>query len=223
STLIPVKDRGESHLAAEWGGTAFNWLRNGNADMTPERAASFWFTTYQTSARRFQDIADKAGADVIIANHTNFDGSKMKLPAVLARTGGGPNPYVIGKDGVKRYMTVAYECAMAGLAQSLAKERAPQPAQNQQAPQAPQGGRFSFANLPRPMVKENHTRKIGSHSYVIDDDSVVLVPNVGIVVGSKATLVVDTGMGPKNGAVVVKELAKVSKNSQLYLVTTHFH
>ena len=222
STLIPVKDRGLQHLAAEWGGTAFNWLTNRNAYITPERPDSFWFTAYRTSARRFRDIADKAGADVIIANHTNFDGSKTKLPAVLARKSGDPNPYVIGKDGVQRYMTVAYQCAMAGLAQSIEKER---PAsQAQQAPQqGQQGGGFSFANLPPPMVKENKTRKIGPHSYVIDDDSVVLVPNVGIVVGSKATLVVDTGMGPKNGAIVMKEVAKVSRNSQLYLVTTHFH
>jgi glyoxylase-like metal-dependent hydrolase (beta-lactamase superfamily II) len=198
-------------------------LTNRNAYITTERPDSFWFTTYRTSARRFRDIAEKAGADVLIANHTNFDGSKTKLPAVLARKAGDPNPYVIGKDGVNRYMTVAYQCAMAGLAQSLVRERAPQAAQNQQAPQAQQGGGFSFANLPPPMVKENHTRKIGPHSYVIDDDSVVLVPNVGIVVGSKATLVVDTGMGPKNGAIVMKEDAKVSKNSQLYLVTTHFH
>ena len=223
STLIPVKDRGVPHLAAEWGGTAFNWLTNRNAYITPERPDSFWFTTYRTSARRFRDIAEKAGADVLIANHTNFDGSKTKLPAVVARKAGDPNPYVIGKDGVNRYMTVAYECAMAGLAQSLARERAPQAAQNQQAPPAQQGGGFSFTNLPPPMVKENHTRKIAPHSYVIDDDSVVLVPNVGIVVGSKATLVVDTGMGPKNGAIVMKEVAKVSKTSQLYLVTTHFH
>jgi metallo-beta-lactamase class B len=214
STLIPVKDRGVPHVAAEWGGTLFNWLRNRNAYITPERPDSFWFTTYQTSARRFRDIAEKAGADVILANHTIYDGSKTKLPAVLARKAGDPNPYVIGKDGVQRYMTVVYQCAMAGLAQSLAKER---------PPQAQQGGGLSFANLPPPMVKENHTRKIGPHSYVIDDDSVVLVPNVGIVVGSKATLVVDTGMGPKNGAVVVKEVAKVSRNSPLYLVTTHFH
>jgi hypothetical protein len=27
-----------------------------------------------------------------------------------------PNPYVIGKEGVLRYMTVADECAKAGLA-----------------------------------------------------------------------------------------------------------
>jgi glyoxylase-like metal-dependent hydrolase (beta-lactamase superfamily II) len=88
---------------------------------------------------------------------------------------------------------------------------------------AGQRGGFSLANLPPPMVKENATVRIGPHSYVIPDNNVVLVPNVGIVVGSKATLVVDTGMGPRNGAIVMREVAKVSKNSDIYLVTTHFH
>jgi glyoxylase-like metal-dependent hydrolase (beta-lactamase superfamily II) len=86
-----------------------------------------------------------------------------------------------------------------------------------------QRGGFSFANLPAPMVRENATVKIGPHSYVIPDFNVVLVPNVGIVVGDKATLVVDTGLGPRNGAAVMREVQKVSKNSQLFLVTTHFH
>ena len=220
STLIPVRDHGVPHLAAEWGGTLFNWLTNRNAYITPERPDSFWFTTYRTSARRFRDIADKAGADVILANHTIYDGSKTKLPAVLARKASDPHPYVIGKDGVQRYMTVVYRCAMAGLAQAIEKERV---AAQQAQPGGQQGGAFSFGNLPPPMVKENTTRKIGPHSYVIPDDNVVLVPNVGIVVGRKATLVVDTGMGPRNGAIVVKEVAKVSGNSEMYLVTTHFH
>jgi len=215
STLIPVKDHGTPHLAAEWGGTAFNWLTNRSGYITPERPDAFWFTAYNTSARRFRDIAARAGADVLIANHTNFDGSKTKLPAVLARKAGGPNPYVVGTDAVQRYMTIAYECSMAG----LVKTRAPQAQQGQQGG----GGGFSFANLPPPMVKENATVKIGPHSYVIPDGNVVLVPNVGIVVGSKATLVVDTGMGPRNGAIVMKEVAKVSRNSDIYLVTTHFH
>src|SRR3954462_7436558 len=82
---------------------------------------------------------------------------------------------------------------------------------------------LSLGSLPAPIVKENATVKIGPHSYAIPDGSVVLVPNVGIVVGSKATLVVDTGMGPRNGATVMREVAKVSKNTELYLVTTHFH
>jgi metallo-beta-lactamase class B len=214
STIIPVKDRGTPHVVAELGGTAFNWLTNRNGYITPERPDSFWFTQYTNSARRFRDVAATAGADVIIANHTNFDGSKTKLPAVLARRAGEPNPYVVGKDGVSRYMTVAFECAQAG----LLRARAAQPPQAQQG-----GGGFNLGNLPPPMVRENVTVKVGPHSYVIPDGNVVLVPNVGIVVGSRATLVVDTGMGPKNGAAVMREVAKVSRNRDLYLVTTHFH
>ncbi len=208
STLIPVKDHGVPHLVAEWGGTAFNWLTNRNAYITPDRDDAFWFSVYRSSARRFRDIAAAAGADVIISNHTEFDGSKTKLPAIGLRRTGERHPYVVGKDGVARYLTVAYECATAGLLQ-------PRPAQPPQP--------FSFANLPPPMVKEHATVKVGAHSYVIPDFNVVLVPNVGIVVGNHATLVLDTGLGPRNGAAVMREVQKVSNNSQLYLVTTHFH
>lgn len=49
-------------------------------------------------------------------------------------------------------------------------------------------------------------------------------PNVAIVVGNKATLVVDTGLGPTNGTTVSRVAAKLAPaNSKLYLVTTHFH
>jgi glyoxylase-like metal-dependent hydrolase (beta-lactamase superfamily II) len=48
-------------------------------------------------------------------------------------------------------------------------------------------------------------------------------PNVGIVVGDKATLVVDTGLGPRNGATVSKVAKKLAPNNRLYLTTTHFH
>ena len=117
STLIPVKDRGTPHLVAEWGGTAFNWLNNGGRGyITPERPSAFWFKNYDESARRFRDIAAKEGADIIIANHTIFDGSKTKLPAVQARKANEPNPYVVGKEGVLRYLTTVDECAQAGLA-----------------------------------------------------------------------------------------------------------
>lgn len=116
STLIPVKDKGQSHLAAAWGGTAFNWVAGPANYITPERPAKFWFDTYARSAERFRNLAAAAGADIIIANHTNFDGTKTKLPALAARTGNAKHPYVIGKEGVLQYMTVANECAKAGLA-----------------------------------------------------------------------------------------------------------
>jgi metallo-beta-lactamase class B len=117
STVIPVRDRGIPHVAVAWGGTAFNWMNNGGtAYITPERPVKFWFETYINSSKRFREIAKQNGADVLIANHTIFDGSKTKLPLILARKQGQPNPYVIGEDAVQRYMTVVNECAQAGLA-----------------------------------------------------------------------------------------------------------
>ncbi len=115
STLIPVKDGGKPHVVAEWGGTAFNWLRSPAQYITPERPDKFWFEAYSSSAQRFRDVAVKAGADVLISNHTIYDGSKAKLSALAKRKPGDPNPYVIGNESVKRYLTVADECAKAGL------------------------------------------------------------------------------------------------------------
>lgn len=74
-----------------------------------------------------------------------------------------------------------------------------------------------------PLVQENKTIKVSDHVYVIPDGRVNLVPNIGIIVGSRATLVVDAGMGPRNGQTVLRELAKVNKNTDLYFTTTHFH
>jgi metallo-beta-lactamase class B len=115
STLIPVRDGGTPHVAAAWGGTAFNWLNGSPVYITADRPNKFWFDTYISSARRFRDIVAKAGADVLIANHTNFDGTPQKLPALAARKPGQPHPYVIGTSAVQRYLTVAEECAQAGL------------------------------------------------------------------------------------------------------------
>src|SRR5215831_11321043 len=76
---------------------------------------------------------------------------------------------------------------------------------------------------PLPLIRENATVKVSPHVYVIPDGNVGAVPNVGIVVGSRATLVIDTGLGPRNGQTVLREVEKVSRNSSLYLVATHFH
>ena len=74
-----------------------------------------------------------------------------------------------------------------------------------------------------PLVKEGATEKISAHVYVIPDFSVPGVPNVGIIVGERATLVVDTGLGRQNGETVLREVRKLSGGRPLYLVTTHVH
>lgn len=74
-----------------------------------------------------------------------------------------------------------------------------------------------------PLVKEGATVKLGPHTYAIPDGNVTLVPNVGIVVGTRATLVIDPGLGRRNGEAVMREVAKVSRNAELYVASTHFH
>jgi len=74
-----------------------------------------------------------------------------------------------------------------------------------------------------PVVKEGKTVKISSHVYLIPDEKVGQVPNVGIIVGTKGALVVDPGMGQKSGEAVLRELKKVSKGGEIYIVNTHFH
>src|ERR1700689_790934 len=68
------------------------------------------------------------------------------------------------------------------------------------------------------MLPENSLTRVSEHVYAI-----VGFPNIGIVVGERATLVVDTGLGVRNGAIVMKQVEKLGKSPILYLTTTHFH
>jgi glyoxylase-like metal-dependent hydrolase (beta-lactamase superfamily II) len=69
----------------------------------------------------------------------------------------------------------------------------------------------------QPVLGEN-TTKISDHVWAI-----MGFPNIGIVVGNRATLVVDTGMGIRNGQTIARVAAKLSNNPKLFLTTTHFH
>lgn len=102
SAIIPVRDGARRHTAALWGGTGLN------ADQNSLEA-------YIRSAQRFDDIVQKAGADIILSNHTDWDGSKVNLPRLATRASGTPNPYVVGTQAVRKYLEVAKECATARL------------------------------------------------------------------------------------------------------------
>jgi glyoxylase-like metal-dependent hydrolase (beta-lactamase superfamily II) len=88
------------------------------------------------------------------------------------------------------------------------------PALAQQPPATP---------APASLVREGVTEKLTEHVWAIPDGSASLVPNVGIIVGSKSVLVVDTGMGSRNAETVLREVAKVGKGMPIYIVTTHVH
>jgi glyoxylase-like metal-dependent hydrolase (beta-lactamase superfamily II) len=78
-------------------------------------------------------------------------------------------------------------------------------------------GCHASAQMTQPLLGENASR-ISDHVWAI-----MGFPNVAIVIGERATLVVDTGLGPRNGATVARVAARLSGNQKLFLTTTHFH
>jgi metallo-beta-lactamase class B len=100
STIFTVQDGGQTHTVATWGGTSFNFQPSPQA-----------FQTYINSAVSYEDVVKAAKPDIILSNHTIFDGSLPKFAALAARKPGDPHPFVVGQDSVQRYVKVAEECA----------------------------------------------------------------------------------------------------------------
>jgi glyoxylase-like metal-dependent hydrolase (beta-lactamase superfamily II) len=74
------------------------------------------------------------------------------------------------------------------------------------------------AQLKQPLLSEDNLKRVSDHVYVIEG-----FPNVVFVIGSRATLIVDTGLGERNGATVMHAEQKLAKGPILYLTTTHYH
>jgi glyoxylase-like metal-dependent hydrolase (beta-lactamase superfamily II) len=75
----------------------------------------------------------------------------------------------------------------------------------------------AFGQFPSPTLTDV-TTKISEHVFMTPG-----FPNVVYVVGNDATLVVDTGLGNKNGALVAGIAKRLAKGPKLFLTTTHYH
>ena len=105
SVFIPVKDHGQPHTAMEWGGTALG-----------AATSKEMLNSYISNAKRFKDLSGGFGADVIIGNHTEYNDALNRLERTKTLKPGEPNPWVVGKAEVDRYLTVVQECAESWLA-----------------------------------------------------------------------------------------------------------
>ncbi|WP_433239260.1 MBL fold metallo-hydrolase [Streptosporangium sp. CA-135522] len=74
-----------------------------------------------------------------------------------------------------------------------------------------------------PAVQVAGAREIAPDLMVIPNHRVALVPNIGIIGGTRAVLVVETGIGVANAEQVLTFASEVAKGRRLYLTTTHFH
>jgi glyoxylase-like metal-dependent hydrolase (beta-lactamase superfamily II) len=79
------------------------------------------------------------------------------------------------------------------------------------------------AGPPPPTVAEQGIAEVAPGVWVIPDGRVPLVPNVGVIEGEDAVLVVDTAMGPENGRRVLAAAKEKARGRRLLLTITHFH
>jgi glyoxylase-like metal-dependent hydrolase (beta-lactamase superfamily II) len=76
---------------------------------------------------------------------------------------------------------------------------------------------------PVPMVRPEKLYALTPHVLVIPDESRQLVSNIGVIKGSRAVMVVDTGLGPANGRIVLQRVRDVAPGLPIHLVFTHAH
>ena len=82
------------------GGTAFNFVND-----APH------FDIYINSQRKMAEAAARAGATVLMSNHSEFDNAVTKIKLMAARKAGEAHPFEIGREAVARYFKVTDECA----------------------------------------------------------------------------------------------------------------
>ncbi|SER18536.1 Metallo-beta-lactamase superfamily protein [Lentzea xinjiangensis] len=78
-------------------------------------------------------------------------------------------------------------------------------------------------NLPDPVVQVSGAVEVAPDVLVIPNDHVSLVPNIGVIGGAEAVLVVDTGLGADNASAVLAFASEVARGRRVLLTTTHFH
>jgi metallo-beta-lactamase class B len=102
SLIIPLKDGNQRHVGAFWGGIGFNF---------PQSEANY--TTYVNSVEKFAKVAKERGADVPLANHSNFDNAFQKIQALKTPAAGQKHPFVLGPELQQKIFDIQAECAMA--------------------------------------------------------------------------------------------------------------
>lgn len=84
---------------------------------------------------------------------------------------------------------------------------------------------FFCLALTLPALAQQRSPILGEDTVKVSDHvwAIIGFPNIGIIVGANSVLVVDTGLGPRNGDTIAKVVARIAPGHKLYLTTTHFH
>lgn len=97
SYIFPVFDNGEPHMMASYG-------NSGIPKSLEERKL------YRESVQHFLTYTDAANVDVVLSSHPFVDGSVERMEELKNRKTDDPNPFVIGQDAARRYISLFDQC-----------------------------------------------------------------------------------------------------------------
>jgi glyoxylase-like metal-dependent hydrolase (beta-lactamase superfamily II) len=66
-------------------------------------------------------------------------------------------------------------------------------------------------------------KAVSAHVHVIPLRAGSGEPNIGIVVGARAVLVIDSGLGKPSGQVIFDEVRRIAGDRRIYVIATHSH
>jgi len=102
SFILPVKEAGQTHMAAYWGGNGFP------AKLEDRR-------TFLTAIDHFAEATARAKVDVELSSHGDTDDLIARL--ARRRAGAKTNPFLIGQESYLRFEEVYRLCSRARMAQ----------------------------------------------------------------------------------------------------------
>jgi metallo-beta-lactamase class B len=105
--MFRVKDGGQTHMAALFGGSILNPQRRFPASLYEE---------YLASIQHFANATRRQQVDVELINHPIMDGLFERLERLKVRKAGDPHPLVVGEDSYQRFLGVMAECTRVQLA-----------------------------------------------------------------------------------------------------------
>ncbi len=82
---------------------------------------------------------------------------------------------------------------------------------------------MSETEPPPPIVDPDSLRPVVDGVWILADRRVPLVPNIGIIVGSRGALIFDTGMGNANGRTTLDAARRLAGSKPLFLTVSYFH
>jgi metallo-beta-lactamase class B len=108
--VFPIKDGTATRMAGLFGGSI----------LIPTRIPDEGLRQYMKSIAHWSEVTRKMNVEVEIQNHPMYDGFAGKLQRLAQRKRGEPHPFVVGREGYRRFLDVMSGCTDVQLARRTA-------------------------------------------------------------------------------------------------------